>query len=527
MPLAHLHMHRLEFEPSAITRWLTTLASVPRDEQYFSGLAQVLMTLPGAHLAFITECVDHPVTEVEVVAIVPVAHLRPGDPPERYALAGTLCAAVMRGPADGHWQATNCAFLHEHDVEPYTDARAPLRYMGAMMRRSNGRPLGHVVIVAGPDADEETFAPLLRTAAAQAAGELERRQGERDQYKFLAGYFPLFDNSYLSMLLYEIGTLKIVESNKMACHMYGCTRDEILGMTIADICPGEDAPRMLAALRAGTGAVDPTSVWRHHHKDGSTIYVNIVGHLFSWRGKRHCLALISDITQKRQLETERAQAYQEMEARLKETIVIQERNRLARDLHDAVSQTLWSAKLIAERLPETQQRDSERGRLQFEQLRLLIDSALIEMRTLLLELRPAALEQITLAEALLHLAEVMRSRTGLTLTFEANFNERLPAEAQTALYRIAQEAINNGVRHANGNAISITLLRDDTHIAMRVRDDGSGFEQSAARSGHYGLSIMRERAEAIHAVFTVHSVPGQGTEVHVRYPFAATAGGSP
>ena len=247
------------------------------------------------------------------------------------------------------------------------------------------------------------------------------------------------------------------------------------------------------------------------------MYVNIVGHLFSWRGKRHCLALISDVTEKRRLEMERAHAYQEMEARLKDTILVQERNRLARDLHDAVSQTLWSAKLISERLPETWARDNERGRNQFAQLQNLIDSALSEMRTLLLELRPAALEEIALAEALRRLTDVMRTRTGLALTFESDFEGKLPPDAQTALYRIAQEAMNNGVRHSSCASIHISLMQVNGYAELAVHDDGCGFDVRELKTGHYGLSIMRERAEAVQAVFTSTSNVGQGTEIRVRY----------
>jgi signal transduction histidine kinase len=279
---------------------------------------------------------------------------------------------------------------------------------------------------------------------------------------------------------------------------------------------------MLAAMQAGGGTVDPTSVWRHIKKDGTVIYVNIVGHLFSWRGMRHCLALISDVTEKRRLEMERAHAYQEMEARLKDTILVQERNRLARDLHDAVSQTLWSAKLISERLPDTWTQDNRRGQHQFAQLQNLIDSALSEMRTLLLELRPAALEEIALAEALRRLTDVMRIRTGLAITFESDYEDKLPPDAQTALYRITQEAMNNCVRHASCANIHISLMPVNGTVELSVSDDGCGFDVREAKTGHYGLSIMRERAEAVQATFAVESQVGQGTHIRVQYALGAT-----
>ena len=509
-------MSELQLTSLLIAQWLMKLAALPRDEQYLMAMMQALTDLPGARLAFVTECMNFPVTDVAVLAQSPDPQ---GPSLTQYELVGTLCANVIHNNAECRWQPAECSEAHEFGTELQADASAPLLYMGALMRRSSGRPLGHVTIFVSPDSDEALFSVLLKTASAQIASELERRQSEGTQAMLFNSYHPLFDNSFLSVLLYEAKTLRIIESNKMACYMYGCTRDDLLAMTMVNICPAEDMPRISVALQAGGGTVDPASVWRHAKKDGTVLYVNIVGHLFSWQGKRLCLALISDVTEKRRLEMERAHAYQEMEARLKDTILVQERNRLARDLHDAVSQTLWSAKLISERLPDTWEQDNARGRSQFTQLQNLIDSALSEMRTLLLELRPAALEEISLAAALRRLTDVIRTRTGLVVTFESDYEGKLPPDAQTALYRIAQEAMNNGVRHASCASIHISLMHVNGHIELAVRDDGCGFVVSKSKTGHYGLSIMRERAEAMQATLVVESQVGQGTWIRVRYSY--------
>lgn len=512
-------MSELHIASPFVAQWLMKLAALPRDEHYLKAAMQAMTSLPGVRLAFVTECLNFPVTEVAVLAQSPDPE---GPGLEEFELAGTLCANVIHNNAECRWQPTECGYAQYFGAEMHTDVNEPLLYMGALMRRSNGRPLGHAAILVSPDSDEAAFSVLLKTASAQIASELERRQSESTQAMLFSSYHPLFDNSFLSVLLYETKTLQIIESNKMACRLYGCTRDDFLAMTMANICPAEDMPRMLAAMQAGGGTVDPTSVWRHIKKDGTVIYVNIVGHLFSWRGMRHCLALISDVTEKRRLEMERAHAYQEMEARLKDTILVQERNRLARDLHDAVSQTLWSAKLISERLPDTWTQDNRRGQHQFAQLQNLIDSALSEMRTLLLELRPAALEEIALAEALRRLTDVMRIRTGLAITFESDYEDKLPPDAQTALYRITQEAMNNCVRHASCANIHISLMPVNGTVELSVSDDGCGFDVREAKTGHYGLSIMRERAEAVQATFAVESQVGQGTHIRVQYALGAT-----
>jgi signal transduction histidine kinase/PAS domain-containing protein len=210
---------------------------------------------------------------------------------------------------------------------------------------------------------------------------------------------------------------------------------------------------------------------------------------------------------------ENARLYEHAE----ETAATAERNRLARDLHDAVTQTLFSASLTAEVLPRIWQRDPPEGLKRLEKLRELTRGALAEMRTLLLELRPAALVESDLSDLLRQLAEAFTGRTRIPIMFVFDGDCRLPPDVQVALYRIAQEALNNIAKHAQATTASLHLAYAPHKVILTVQDDGIGFDPNDSRASHLGLGIMAERAETIGASLTITSTPGAGTTIAVTW----------
>jgi signal transduction histidine kinase len=205
--------------------------------------------------------------------------------------------------------------------------------------------------------------------------------------------------------------------------------------------------------------------------------------------------------------------------------VAAERSRLARDLHDAVTQTLFSTSLIADVLPRLWDRDPAEARQRLSELRLLTRGALAEMRTLLLELRPATLTEVGLCELLRQLAEatISRARFQVDLTVEGQC--QLPADVQIALYRIAQEALNNVARHAGASRADVCLRCQPGQVELRISDDGQGFDPANVTREHLGLGIMRERAEAIEATLRIDSQPGRGTHIVIIWPDRRAAPG--
>lgn len=197
---------------------------------------------------------------------------------------------------------------------------------------------------------------------------------------------------------------------------------------------------------------------------------------------------------------------------------LQERQRLAQNLHDAVNQSLFSAGLIAEVLPRLWERDPAKGQQSLEDLRRLMRGAQAEMRALLAELLPTTLTDTELGELLILLGNAFTGRTNIPVVVTTIDEGGLPAETQVALYRICQEALNNIAKHAKASRVDIDLHHAAGELKLLIRDNGRGFGTSELTpSGHYGLAMMRERAEAVEADLTITSKPGQGTQVTIHW----------
>ena len=186
--------------------------------------------------------------------------------------------------------------------------------------------------------------------------------------------------------------------------------------------------------------------------------------------------------------------------------MLEERQRLARELHDAVTQTLFSASLIAEVLPRLWDRDQTQVRGRLDELRRLCRGALAEMRTLLLELRPTSLAEARLPDLLRQLIEATSSRGDVAVDLQLAGEPRaLPAEVNVGLYRLAQESLNNVCKHAEADNAWVKVAYQDDRVDLEVGDDGRGFDPDPALvpSGHFGLGMMRERADALGATLGV------------------------
>ncbi|MFN2139044.1 MAG: 7TM-DISM domain-containing protein [Candidatus Promineifilaceae bacterium] len=198
--------------------------------------------------------------------------------------------------------------------------------------------------------------------------------------------------------------------------------------------------------------------------------------------------------------------------------VAEERNSLAQDLHDSVTQILFSASVLAESVPRIWDKDQAIARMNMDKLSVLLRGALAEMRSLLFELRADQQQIQSLDNLLSTLADSTRARTQVDILLTTDDVPELPAEVTQVFYRVAREALNNVVRHAEAAHVSITMLNKAHCAELHIEDDGRGFNPQEVAIEHMGISIMSERAAKINADLQIRSEPGRGTEVIVIWP---------
>jgi signal transduction histidine kinase len=204
----------------------------------------------------------------------------------------------------------------------------------------------------------------------------------------------------------------------------------------------------------------------------------------------------------------------------RELSFVEERNRLARDLHDSVVQKLFGIVLASQSAATLFDRDQDSARAQVEKLQELTQDAIQELRALIFQLRPAAVESDGLAAALEKHVQVLRRVHRQDIAFEVTGEPRLRPGIDDEVFRIAQEALHNGVKHAAADHLELLLEEGERRLVLTVHDDGVGFDPGATehRSRRLGLTSMDERANVLGGSLGIESAPGQGTTITLEVP---------
>jgi signal transduction histidine kinase len=204
--------------------------------------------------------------------------------------------------------------------------------------------------------------------------------------------------------------------------------------------------------------------------------------------------------------------------RISQMAIIAERQRLARDLHDSVSQLLYSMTLFA-RAGEEALTDNDAVRLKrnLDQLQASSTQAFREMRSLLYELQPPALEETNLADVLAGRFDSVERRLGIRVDYQADAAFKTHGETERELYYVITEALNNSLKHAEATQLEVKLMSEGNHLAVRIADNGRGFAQQPATKG-MGMGSMRERIESLGGRFDIRSVLNKGTTVQILVP---------
>ena len=192
---------------------------------------------------------------------------------------------------------------------------------------------------------------------------------------------------------------------------------------------------------------------------------------------------------------------------------MEERNRLARDLHDSVTQTLFTASVLAEATPRIWNKNESVARHNLDRLSQLIRGALAEMRSLLIELRSGELDDQTLDQLLHTLIEAAQGSSNIRISESIMEISELPKNITSAFYRVAREALNNVIVHAGATRVDISLIEERGWVTLRIQDNGVGFDPQAVKAGHLGIKIMGERVAEAGGDLRIHSEIGKGADV--------------
>lgn len=206
---------------------------------------------------------------------------------------------------------------------------------------------------------------------------------------------------------------------------------------------------------------------------------------------------------------------------LRQAAVVEERQRLARELHDAVSQQLFAIAMTTAAIKRMMDKNPQRAAQQIELVEEMASAAQSEMRALLLHLRPATLQDKPLGEAMAELLEELKQKQMLKITWDLEEVRGLPSGIEDHLFRILQEALSNILRHARANHINVKMFTLNGQVRLRITDDGVGFDPEEEKMTSYGLASMRERVIEVGGSLEIYSAVGKGTQLEVRIPVVA------
>lgn len=333
----------------------------------------------------------------------------------------------------------------------------------------------------------------------------------------------VFNNALDAMLLAD-DDQRYIDANPAACELTGYDRDELLQLRVQDLTPDDEQGGASEAFAAFVTAGRAEGTFRLARRDGSVVetefravanvapgvHLSVLHDVTATvRARRELEASVETLNV---LETQRRELIRELLAAREG-----ERRRLARELHDELGQILTSVKLLAVGL---QQAPEDRMRTGLGDIHDLAQKAVDATRVLVGHLREGGAEDPTLRASLHRLAYEAESLHGLAVEVSANVDgDLVPVPVATAAHRIASEALNNAVKHAEASVVSIVAMRVEDTLVLVIEDDGMGFDPAtASSSGGHGLVGMRERIAELSGTLTIAAAPGKGTTIRAELP---------
>ena len=350
------------------------------------------------------------------------------------------------------------------------------------------------------------------------ADNTEQKRAEKALQEAEAKYHDLYDYAPDMFTSIDVATAKIIECNQTFCEVMGYTREEVIGRSIFEMYHPDSFERTKNTFRSFVAPHQMSDVQLYlKRKDGSRIDVSLrASPVYDEEGSFLYRRVVwRDIT-------DRKRAEETLLQQMRELAIVEERNRLAREIHDTLAQGLtgiiWQLN-AAERAVAT---GGEQALLYLERVRNLARESLQEARRSVWDLRSGPLEGRTLAHALKEETERVADGREIQTSFAVSGEDRvLPSGVEAALLRICQEALTNTLKYASATEVVVTLAFGDSQVQLAVKDNGVGFDPETLKtrredSGGFGLINMRERIRLLGGELAVQSEPGQGTLVEAR-----------
>ncbi|MHB8995518.1 MAG: PAS domain-containing sensor histidine kinase [Armatimonadota bacterium] len=384
----------------------------------------------------------------------------------------------------------------------------------------------------------------------------ERKQIEAALTASEIRYRQLFETAQDGILLVHAHTGQIIDVNPFLENLLEYTHDEMIGMKLWEVGPFKD----VAAAKVAFEKLQDEKYIRYEDlplqtKAGRKINVEFVSNVYAVGAEDIIQCNIRDITERRHIEdqlhalrlslegrvlertAELARANLTLQAEIIEreraearehTVVVEERTRMAREIHDTLAQGFTGIVIQLEAAEDVLVEDPEEARLHVLKARTLARESLAEARRSVWALRPVVLGAGDLGYAFLHLVKKLAEESGIPIDFTLRGVLRaLNEDLEHHLLRIGQEALTNALKHAKASEISVTLTSDDEHIALSVEDRGQGFDtESPAYRPGLGLRGIQERTDSLGGKLTLTGAPGHGTRVEVMVPLPRNEGGS-
>jgi PAS domain S-box-containing protein len=346
----------------------------------------------------------------------------------------------------------------------------------------------------------------------------DRKQAEEALRQSHDELRAIYDGMFEGLLILDFETKRLLHVNASVCRMLGYAEEELLSMSVLDIHPKEEAPRLMQRFHARVheGYRDDVDV-PVLRKDGSIFYANVMGNPLVYRGRQCIVAFFRDITERRQ-----AQEALRKERRILKHLLQSsdhERQLIAYEIHDGLAQYLAGAIMQFQTFDHLKDKKPKLATKAYDGGMTMLQQGHHDARRLIAGVRPTILDEEGIVSGIAHLVHEQSRRRKPKIDYHSRIDfDRLAPILENAIYRIAQEGLANACQHSKSEKVRVSLVQQEDRVRIEIRDWGVGFDTKTVRGDHFGLEGIRQRARLLGGKCSIRSMAGKGTRIAVELP---------